>query len=122
MGIVYYFVTGLTLALFASRLVSIVASAPKFPKLDGAFFLIADILMGVWAIWLYSVLPHRPAARRALVTALAWWAMKMLQSAHWVALGFVPLDVVPIPLVTTLVSAILATAAGAALYSRVASV
>lgn len=117
-GVLFYVLTGLALALFAERALSVLATAPTQPRLSGSFFLTVDVLMGTWVMWLYTVLAgrHRAGMKTALVAGFAWWAMKTLQSANWVGLGFVPLQFVPVPLATSLVCAVVATGVGAALY------
>src|SRR6058998_2509681 len=44
----------------------------------------------------------------AAIGGLAWWAIKSLQSAKWVGLGFVPQGVVLVPLATTLIAILVA--------------
>ena len=117
-GVVFYTATGITLALFVPSVLAVLRTAPQYPRLSSAFFLAADVLMGVWVMWLQSVIAGRYGRKAMLVSGLAWWWMKTLQSAHWVGLGFLPLTVVPVSLVTTLVCALVATAAGAFLLDR----
>jgi hypothetical protein len=75
------------------------------------------------AVWLYAALAPRYGARptTAVIAGVAWWTMKTLQSAKWAGLGFVEFTKGLIPVgAMTLVSAVLASMAGAWLYNRVA--
>jgi hypothetical protein len=119
-GLVFAGLTAVTLAAFAPDALAIFASAPRYPKLGGGFFMAIDLLMGIWTIGLYAVVSARVRPRMgAALVAFAWWSMKILQSANWVALGFVPLHIVPVPLVTTMVCTHAATAVGVWLYNKV---
>lgn len=120
-GFVFYVLTTMTLAAFAQRALSVLSTVPSYPKLSGGFFVAVDIFMGIWVMWLYSVATVRygSGARTAIVCGFAWWAMKTLQSANWVGLGFVPVDFVPVPLVTSFACAITASVIGATCFTAV---
>jgi hypothetical protein len=72
----------------------------------GAFLLAVDLMMGIWAMWLYSAIAPRYGAgpKTAAIAGVAWWTIKSLQSAKWAGLGFVPPGVVLVPLGTSLIS------------------
>jgi hypothetical protein len=119
-GVVWFLVSATLLALFAGDLLAAVERSGQ-PAVGGVFFFAVDLAMGVWAVWIYAAIRAGTRSRRGavLATALAWWSMKTLESAKWVGLGLIPVAVVPGPLATSLVSALLATAAGTLLYERV---
>jgi hypothetical protein len=119
-GVVWFLLSATLLELFAGDLLAAVARAGQ-PAAGGVFFFAVDLAMGVWAVWIYAAIRAGTRTWRgaALATALAWWSMKTLESAKWVGLGLIPVAAVPAPLATSLVSALLATAAGTLLYERV---
>jgi hypothetical protein len=120
-GVLFFLLTVVTVTVFARDFLSELQTAPRYPKLGGLWFLAADLLMGVWVIWLYAVLAARrgPGLRTGVIAGFAWWAMKALQSAHWVGLGFVPSTILVGPFITSLISAMVAAATGAMLYDMV---
>ena len=114
-GIVWFVLNAMSLSLFAPDLVAAVERGGPHTRWGGLAFLVIDLGMGLWAIWLYSAIKPRfgPGARTAAMAGLAWWAIKSLQSAKWVGLGFVAPGVVLVPLATTLFAAVAATMVGA---------
>ena len=125
-GVFFFLFKAVTAAFFAEKLLSVLQTVPAYPRHGGEFFFVIDVLMGVWAIWLYSAIsPHygsRPGT--AAIAGLAWWTIKSLQSANWIGLGFVPTEVALdalAPLAISLVSAMGAAMAGAFLYDRLES-
>lgn len=121
-GVVWYLLTVASIALSAPDLIASVQSRAPHPGRGGGFFFAMDMLMGIWAVWLYSALAPRYGARptTAAIAGLAWWIMKTLQSAKWAGLGFVEFtwDLAPVGAMT-LVAAVLASMAGAWLYNKV---
>ena len=125
-GVVSYLVTAVFLFLFAPDFVaSVQRSAPysRYSRWGGEFFFGVDIVMGIWAIWLYSAIAPRYGARptTAAIAGVAWWTIKSLQSAKWAGLGFVPPGVVVLIALAamSLIAAVVASAVGAWLYDRV---
>jgi hypothetical protein len=120
-GVVWNLLSAVFLAVFAPDFVPSVRRSAPFPAQGGAFFFAVDLLMGVWAVWLYSALVPRYGANPiTMATAgVAWWSLRMLQSLKWAGLGFVALgaDVVLLG-AATVVSTLVATTAGAWLYER----
>lgn len=92
-----------------------------YPRWAGALFFAIDLMMGIWAVWLYSAIAPRYGAgpRTACIAGVAWWIIKSLQSAKWVGIGLIPRRVVLIPLATTLVVAVVASVLGGWIYDRV---
>lgn len=83
------------------------------------FSLIANLMAGIWAMWLYAVLRSRygPGLKTAGVAGCAWWFIQSLQSAKWVTLLGVLSDVNLYPLAaTTLAAMVLAVVVGAWAY------
>jgi hypothetical protein len=120
-GVVWYLLSALLLSLFAQDLAAFVQEGGPYPRSGGAFFFVLDLLMGIWAMWLYSALVPRYGAgpRTAVIAGVAWWIIKSLQSAKWVGLGLLPREIVLIPLATTLIAVLVASVLGAWLYERV---
>ncbi len=120
-GVVWFLLSTTFLALFAQGLVTAVQAGGPYPQMSGGFFFGVDLLMGVWAVWLYSAIEPRYGAgvKTAAIAGVAWWSIKSLQSAKWVGLGFLPAEVVLVPLATTAIAAIAASLVGAWLYHRV---
>ena len=121
-GVVWNLLSVMFLAVFAPDFVASVQKSAPHPPLGGGFFYAVDAVMGIWAVWLYSVIVPRYGARPTTVAiaGTAWWMLKTLQSAKWAGLGFVELDPGLLPLgAATLVATVLASAAGAWLYNKV---
>ncbi|HYO46052.1 MAG TPA: hypothetical protein VEY33_05130 [Gemmatimonadota bacterium] len=120
-GVVWYLLSALSLSLFAQDLLEFVERGGPYPRLGGAFFFVVDLMMGIWAMWLYTAIAPRYGAgpTTAAIAGIAWWTIKTLQSAKWAGLGFLPRGAALIPLATTLVAVLVASMLGAWLYDRV---
>ncbi len=122
-GVVWYLANAVFLFFFAPDFVASVQGSAPYSRWGGEFFFGVDIVMGIWAIWLYSAIAPRYGVRAttAAIAGVAWWTIKSLQSAKWAGLGFVPPDVVLlIPLAAmSLVAAVVASVVGAWFYDRV---
>jgi hypothetical protein len=83
----------------------------------------SNLLASIWAMWLYTAIRPRygPGAKTAAVAGCAWWFIQSLQSAKWVALTGVPLNVTIAPLAATLPAIIVAMLTGVWLYEKSAS-
>lgn len=85
---------------------------------SGLLLLVSNFIAAIWAIWLYLALHERfrPAAKRAVVVGVAWWALQSLQSLKWlVVVGATLSSVVPL-VIATLPAMILSVGAGAWAY------
>jgi len=123
-GVVWNLFSAVFLYLFAPDFVASVQRGAPHPPWGGGFFFVVDVVMGIWAMWLYSAIAPRYGTRptTAAIAAVAWWTIKSLQSAKWAGLGFVPQGVGLIPLAAmSLVAAVVAVAVGARLYDKVNS-
>ena len=112
------------LALLAPEFVTSVQGAAPYQRQGGAYFFAVDMLIGVWAVWLYSAIVPRYGATltTAAIVGVAWWILKTLQSAKWAGLGFMALGPHLLPMgVGTLGATVLASLIGAWLYRRVAA-
>ena len=120
-GVVWYLLSALFLSLFAQDLLTFVQRGGPYPRWGGPMFFAIDLMMGIWAMWLYSAIIPRygDGPGTAVIAGVAWWTIKSLQSAKWAGLGFVPQGVVLVPLATSFVAAVAALALGAWLYRRV---
>ena len=121
-GVVWHLLSVASVSLWAPDLLASAQSRAPHPARGGRFFFGLDMLMGIWAVWLYSALTPRYGARSttAAIAGVAWWTMKTLQSAKWAGLGFVEFEGGLLPLgAMTLIAAVLASMAGAWLYRKV---
>jgi multidrug transporter EmrE-like cation transporter len=120
-GVVWYILATVPLFFFARDLLTAIERGVAYPKWDGGILFAVDLLMGIWAVWLYTAVVSRYGARpgTAAIAGVAWWFIKSLQSAKWAGMGLIPARVILIPLSTTLVAAVAASMAGAWLYERV---
>ena len=121
-GVIWNLLSVVFLATVTPDFVASIQRTAPHPAQGGAFFFAIDVLMGVWAVWLYSAIAPRYGAKPTTVATagVAWWILKTLQSAKWAGLGFVELGPTLIALgVATLGATVLASAAGIWLYSRV---
>ena len=120
-GVIWNLLSVAFLAIFAPDFVASVQRAAPYPAQGGVFFFAVDVLMGVWAVWLYSAIaPRYGAELSTMATAgVAWWILKTLQSSKWAGLGFVALGPHLLPLgVATLGATLLASVVGAWLYAK----
>ena len=83
-----------------------------------AFLFVVNLVMGIWAIWLYAAIRPRygPGPMTAVVTGFSWWVISSLVDATWGSFGFVAPGAVLAPMVASLPAIILAAVAGAWLY------
>jgi hypothetical protein len=121
-GVVWHLLAGVAVSLSAPELIASVQSGAPHPGRGGGYFFALDMLMGIWAVWLYSALTPRYGAKptTAAIAGFAWWTMKTLQSAKWAGLGFVEFSRSLVPVgAMTLAAAVIASMAGAWVYDRV---
>jgi hypothetical protein len=121
-GVIWHLLSVLFLSLFAPDLTTSLQRGALYARQGGAFFYAIDLLMGIWAVWLYSAIVPRYGAkpRTALIVGLAWWIVKTLQSGKWAGLGLMAIGPSLLPLAAaTLVAAVLGAAAGSWLYGKV---
>jgi len=118
-GVVWNLLSAVALSVFSPGFVASVQRGALYPPLGGEVFFAVDVVMGVWAMWLYSAIAPRYGARLTTVAiaGVAWWIMKTLQSVKWAALGFVALSPNLMLLAVTSLLATLA-ASGAWLYDK----
>ncbi len=120
-GVVWHLCSVVFLALFAPDFMPSLQRAAPHPALGGLFFYLVDLAMGIWAVWLYSTIAPRygNGATAVVITGLAWWTLKTLQSAKLAGLGFVELTPALLLIgMATLAGTVLAAGAGGWLYHR----
>ena len=120
-GVICHLLSVASLAILAPDFYPSVRQTAPYPSQGGAFFFAIDVLMGVWAVWLYSSIAPRYGEKlsAAAMAAVAWWTLKTLQSAKWVGLGYLTLGPRLLPLgVATLGATVVALAVGAWMYTR----
>jgi hypothetical protein len=119
-GLAWYAGSAALLLVFARDFLAAVEQGGPHARFSGLTFLLLDLGFGIGAIWVYSLVRERYGAglRSAVIASVGWWAIKTLQSAKWVGLGYLAPDVLPVPFATSLIAAIGATMVGAMLYDR----
>ena len=122
------FVGGLLLSLTKNVLHSLFASSTvshlktlATDSYGSTYFFCLDLLIGVWIVWIFSLLKQYPFQQRWLITALACWSLKLLQSGHWVGLGLVPDSHLIILIIISIISSFLATLLSCKLYTTLLS-
>ena len=119
-GVIWNLLSVVFLAVLAPDFVASIQQSAPHPAQGGGFFFAIDILMGVWAVWLYSALVPRYGSKLTTmaIAGVAWWTLKTLQSAKWAGLGFVQLGPNLLPLgVATLGATLIASLIGTWLYN-----
>lgn len=121
-------VAGVTWTVFSSIVTAFVASdfvaavpggrlsAPSSGLI--AFLFIVNVVMGIWAMWLYAAIRPRygPGPKTAVVTGFSWWVISSLIDATWASFGFVVPKAVLAPMAASLPAIIIAAVVGAWLY------
>ena len=117
-GVVWHLLAITLLSLIGGDLLAAMQSSRQYAPTGGLFFFSVDLLMGIWTVWLYAALRpiYGPGMKTVAVTGMAWWFMKSLESVKWVAIGFIPAQVVLVPLAATIPAMLIAAAVGAWLY------
>jgi len=85
-----------------------------------AFLLTLNLVMGIWAMWLYAAIRPRYGAgpRTAAVAGFSWWIISSLVDATWGSFGFVPTRALLGPMAVSLPALIVAALAGAWSYKE----
>ncbi len=121
-GVVWNVLSAVFLYLFAPGFVASVQRSAPYSRWGGEFFFGVDVVMGIWAMWLYSAIAPRYGAgpTTAAIAGVACWTIKGLQSAKWAGLGLVPPGSVLVVLAATSLVAVLgASVVGGWLYDKV---
>jgi hypothetical protein len=119
-GVAWTVLSSLITALVSREFVAAVPggrlSAPSGSLI--AFLFLVNLVMGIWAIWLYAAIRPRygPGPKTAVVTGFSWWVISSLVDATWGSFGFVAPGAVLAPMVVSLPAIILAAVVGAWLY------
>ena len=124
-GVIWHLLSVVVLFIFALDVTTSLQRNAPYAAQGGAFFYAIDVLMGIWAVWLYSAIVPRYGAKptTAMIAGIAWWILKTLQSGKWAGLGLVAMGPNLLLLAAgTLGAAVLGVAAGTWLYSKVSEV
>jgi len=119
-GLVWTLLSSLITAYLSREFVAAVPdhrlSAP--PQQLVLFLLALNLVMGVWAMWLYAAIRPRygPGAWTAARTGAAWWIITSLVDNTWGSFGFVQQHALLAPMIASFPALVLAAIAGAALY------
>ena len=82
------------------------------------FLLAVNLVMGIWAMWLYAAIRPRygAGAWTAVRAGASWWVITSLIDITWGSFGFVRSHALLAPMLASLPALILAALAGAWLY------
>lgn len=103
-------------------LAAVSAGQPFPPTSAGllAFFIVTNLVLGIWTMWLYAAIRPRygPGPKTAAVAGIALWFIGGWTDAVWAALGVVPPAVLVVPVAASLPALILAAVVGAWPYKE----
>lgn len=119
-GVVWTVLSSLVTAFLGKNFVAAVPGG-RLSKPSGslvAFLLIVNLVMGIWAMWLYAAIRPRygPGPKTAIIAGFSWWLISSCIDATWSSFGFVPPVAVLPASVASLPALIIAALAGAWLY------
>jgi len=119
-GLVWTVLTSLITAFFSKEFVAAVPGGRLTTPPHGmvAFLLVLNLLMGMWAMWLYAAIRPRygPGIKAAAIAGFAWWIIAVIDDSTWGSLGFVSPHALLVPVATSLPALVIAAVAGAWLY------
>jgi hypothetical protein len=119
-GIVWTVLTSLMTAYLSKDFVAAVPGGRLLKPPGGlvAFLFVVNLVMGIWAMWLYAAIRPRygPGPKTALITGCSWWAISSCIDATWGSLGFVAPSAVLPASAESLPALIIAALAGARFY------
>jgi hypothetical protein len=113
-GLVWTLLSATLIAFFASDLY---AAAPRLIN-PGPFLMVfslsINLIMGVWAMWLFTCVRHRYGSRSGsvLATALGWWVIYSLSKANWGPYGMVSTKALAMVLVLALPALVISVMVG----------
>ena len=119
-GLAWTVLSSIVTAFFARDFVAAVPggrlSAPSLGLV--AFLFIVNLVMGIWAMWLYAAIRPRygPGPKTAVLTGFSWWVISSLIDATWGSFGFVAPKAILAPMAASLPAIIVAAVVGAWLY------
>jgi hypothetical protein len=117
---VWTVLTSLITAFFSKEFVAAVPGGRLTTPPHGmvAFLLVLNLLMGMWAMWLYAAIRPRygPGIKAAAIAGFAWWFIAVIDDSTWGSLGFVSPHALLVPVATSLPALVIAAVAGAWLY------
>lgn len=122
-GVVWGVLATTMLALVGRDFLAAVPGGQPFPPTSPgllAFFILTNLVLGIWTMWLYAAIRPRygPGPKTAAVAAFAVWFLGSWADAVWASLGVVPLETLVAPLAAALPTIIVAAMVGARLYKE----
>lgn len=119
-GVVWGVLVMIVLPLFGRGFLT--ALELPYPPTGGIllFFIIAALVTGIWALWLYAAIRPRygPGPKTAAVAGFALWIIASMADAAWASFGTVPWQALVAPVAAGLPMTIVAVIAGAWLYKE----
>ena len=119
-GLAWTVLSSIVTVFFAKDFVAAVPGGRLSAPSGGlvAFLFMVNLVMGIWAMWLYAAIRPRygPGPKTAVATGFAWWVITSLTDATWASFGFVVPKAVLAPMVASLPAIIIAAVVGAWLY------
>lgn len=116
-GIVWTLLSAAAIAIAGA---DFMAALPPRRARVGPFLLVANLIAGVWVVWLYAAIRthYGSGLKTAAVAGTSWWILQSLQSSKWVALGVVPAHTIWGLGIATLPAMLLSAAFGAWCYEN----
>ena len=110
-------------ALVGRDFLAAVPAGHPFPPTSAgllAFFIITNLVLGIWTMWLYAAIRPRygPGPKTAAVAAFAVWFLGSWADAVWASLGVIPPGVLVAPVAAALPVIVLAAVVGAWPYKE----
>jgi len=119
-GLVWTVLSSLITAYLSTEFVTLVPGRRLSAPPGGlvAFLVVVNLVMGVWAMWLYAAIRPRygPGPWTALRAGASWWVITTLVDTTWGSFGFVRQHALLAPMLASLPALMLAALAGAWLY------
>ena len=119
-GVVWIVLGSIVTALLGRNFAALPRNHLGAPTLGFVLFnAVLDLLEGISILWLYaSIRANYGAGRKtAIIAAFAWWFIVGLGDATWCSFGFFPPRTVIPLMIGTLPALVIATLAGAKLYT-----
>jgi len=119
-GLVWTILSSLITAYLSGEFVAAVPGRRLIMPPGGLvlFLLTVNLVMGIWAMWLYAAIRPRygPGAWTAARAGASWWVITSLVDITWGSFGFVRQHSLLAPMLASLPALIIAALAGAWLY------
>lgn len=122
-GVVWGVLATSLVALLGKDFLAAVPGGQPFPPTSPgllAFFVVTNLVLGLWTMWLYAAIRPRygPGPKTAAVAAFAVWFLGSWADAVWAAMVAIPPGILVAPVAAALPAIIVAAMVGARLYKE----